>query len=360
MDKNPLSPKIEESWTLPGAYYSDLEKYERGKEQYFLNSWQFIGDSNLVKVPGQVYPFTFLPGSIDEPLVLSRDTRDELHLVSNVCTHRGMIVCEGAGNERFLRCRYHGRRFGLDGKFQHMPEFESVCNFPSESDHLKSFELNSWDHLLFTSLSEKYSFRDYFSPMLDRLSWLPINEFRHDPSNSRDYLVRAHWALYVDNYLEGFHIPFIHASLNDVLSYDDYHTELFEHGNLQLAEGKSDEGVFELPPSSPDYGKRISAYYYWFFPNMMFNFYPWGLSINVIKPLGIGLTKVSFIRYVWDESKIGEGAGAELDRVEREDEQVVELVQQGLKSRFYKAGRFSPRREIGTHQFHLMLRDRLN
>jgi choline monooxygenase len=92
---------------------------------------------------------------------------------------------------------------------------------------------------------------------------------------------------------------------------------------------------------------------------MMFNFYPWGLSINVVKPMGIGLTKVSFIRYVWDETKISEGAGAELDRVEREDEQVVELVHKGLKSRVYTQGRFSPRREIGTHQFHRLLASRL-
>jgi choline monooxygenase len=240
-----------------------------------------------------------------------------------------------------------------------MPEFENVCNFPSDSDHLKGFPLEKWGLLLFTSLGATLPFSEVFAPMLERLNWLPLNEFRHDPVNSRDYLVRSHWALYVDNYLEGFHIPFIHASLNEVLSYDDYHTELFEHGNLQLAESKGDEGVFDLPTSSPDYGKKISAYYYWFFPNMMFNFYPWGLSINVVKPMGIGLTKVSFIRYVWDETKISEGAGAELDRVEREDEQVVELVHKGLKSRVYTQGRFSPRREIGTHQFHRLLANRL-
>jgi choline monooxygenase len=350
---------ITQAWTLPGDYYSDEQTYQQGKESYFAKSWQFIGDIGLAKVPGQVFPFEFMPGLIEEPMVLTRDTNDKLHLISNVCTHRGMVVCEGAGNERFLRCRYHGRRFGLDGKFQHMPEFENVCNFPSDSDHLKGFPLEKWGLLLFTSLGATLPFSEVFAPMLERLNWLPLNEFRHDPVNSRDYLVRSHWALYVDNYLEGFHIPFIHASLNEVLSYDDYHTELFEHGNLQLAESKGDEGVFDLPTSSPDYGKKISAYYYWFFPNMMFNFYPWGLSINIVKPMGIGLTKVSFIRYVWDESKISEGAGAELDRVEREDEQVVELVHKGLNSRVYTRGRFSPRREIGTHQFHRLLANRL-
>jgi choline monooxygenase len=91
----------------------------------------------------------------------------------------------------------------------------------------------------------------------------------------------------------------------------------------------------------------------------MLNFYPWGLSINVIRPVGPALTKVSFIRFVWDASKIAHGAGAELDRVEREDEQVVELVQRGIHSRFYSRGRFSPKREQGTHQFHRMLAEKL-
>ena len=48
-------------------------------------------------------------------------------------------------------------------------------------------------------------------------------------------------------------------------------------------------------------------------------------------------------------------AGEELDRVEREDEEIVELVQKGLRSRLYKRGRYSPEREKGTHQFHRML-----
>lgn len=351
-----VDPVIEKAHTLPGSYYRDGEAHEAGKDRYFAPSWQFIGDVGQAKVPGAVAPVELLPGHLDEPLVLTRDAHDELRLLSNVCTHRGMKVCEGAGNERFLRCRYHGRRFGLDGKFQHMPEFENVEGFPCAADDLRQVSLAQWGPLLFAALEPAQSFEETMRPMLERLSWLPLHEFRHDPANSRDYLVRAHWALYVDNYLEGFHIPFIHAGLNAVLDYENYDTHLFESGNLQLAEG---EKGFDLPPSSPDYGRSISAYYYWFFPNLMMNFYPWGLSINVVKPMGMELTKVSFIRYVWREDRVEEGAGAALDRVEREDEVVVELVHQGLKSRFYRDGRFSPRREIGTHQFHRLLAERL-
>ena len=359
-DKLSVHEDVAQAWTLPSAFYKNPAYFEQSKERIFARSWQWFGDTDMAKVPGQLSPFTLLEGVLDEALVLTRDTKDKLHLLSNVCTHRGMQVVEGNCNERFLRCRYHGRRFGLDGKFQSMPEFEGVCNFPAPSDDLTKIPFGTWGPWLFCSLDPVCPFEEFLKPMADRLSWLPLNEFRYDPTRQREYLVKANWALYCDNYLEGFHIPFIHASLNAVLDYGNYHVELFRYGTLQLAEAADGEDSFELPQSSPDYGKKISAYYYWLFPNMMFNFYPWGCSINVVRPIAHDLMKVTFIPYVWLEERRGTGAGSELDRVEREDEAVVELVQKGVQSRFYDRGRYSVARETGTHHFHRLIAEALS
>jgi choline monooxygenase len=91
----------------------------------------------------------------------------------------------------------------------------------------------------------------------------------------------------------------------------------------------------------------------------MFNVYPWGISINVVRPLAVDRTKVSFLSYVWDASRLDRGAGAALDRVEREDEVIVENVQRGVRSRLYERGRFSPTREQGVHQFHRLIAEAL-
>jgi choline monooxygenase len=104
-----------------------------------------------------------------------------------------------------------------------------------------------------------------------------------------------------------------------------------------------------------DHGKKVAAYYYWVFPNTMFNFYPWGVSVNLVQPLGPDRTRVSFRTYVHDASRLDRGAGSGLDKVELEDEEVVEGVHKGIRSRFYKAGRFSPTREQGVHHFHSLL-----
>ena len=163
--------------------------------------------------------------------------------------------------------------------------------------------------------------------------------------------------MYCENYLEGFHIPYVHNSLNAALDYSGYKTELFRFSNLQTGIGKSGEDCFDLPEDSTDFGQNISAYYFWVFPNVMFNFYPWGLSINIVKPLKPNLTKVSFLNYVWKEDLLNKGAGAELDKVEREDEAIVENVQRGISSRSYDRGRYSVTRETGTHHFHRLISD---
>ncbi len=351
----PIDPDITKAATPPSWAYRDAEFYILAREKIFARSWQFIGDVNLAKVPGQVSPFTLLEGCLDEPLLLVRDRDDRLHCISNVCTHRGMLVCEEGGVENHLRCRYHGRRFGLDGKFVSMPEFEATANFPSKTDDLAHVQLAQWGPFLFAALDPMCSFDEWIGPMRERIGWLTINECKLDASRSRDYLVACNWALYCENYLEGFHIPYVHAGLTGALDYDAYRTELHRYSNVQIGVGRGGDAVLTPPNDSPDAGKSIAGYYFWLFPNLMFNVYPWGISVNVVRPLGVERTRVSFLAYVWDPSKLEAGAGASLDRVEREDEAIVEAVQKGLHSQLYTRGRYSPTREQGTHHFHRLL-----
>ena len=346
---------IRRAWTLPADVYWDPAYYERARRRIFARSWQFIVDTDRLKVPGQIFPWTMLEGCLDEPLLLTRDARDRLHCLANVCTHRGNLLVEGEGHAQVLRCRYHGRRFALDGRFLSMPEFEEVEGFPSEADNLPRVPFGTWDKFLFAGLEPAFPLDELIGPMRERLAWLPLHEFVFDPANSRDYLVRANWALYCDNYLEGFHIPYVHTGLAGALDYGAYRTETYRYANLQLGIAAGAEDAFDLPPTSPDHGERVAAYYYWLFPNLMFNFYPGALSINVVQPLGPDRTKVSFLSYVQGPTGGYRGAGAAIDRVEREDEDIVEKVQKGVRSRFYDRGRYSPRRESGVHHFHRLV-----
>ena|ERR1700741_4964874 len=350
-----IDPNIAKAKTIATDYYLDPEYYELSKEKIFARSLQFAGDTDKVKEAGAAYPFILLKNYMDEPLVLTRDKENRLHCLSNVCTHRGNLLVYEPCKLHKVVCKYHGRQFSLQGKFESMPQFKEVENFPAEADHLHELPLFQWGKLLFASLDKGIKPEEFFGDMKKRLEWFPMDQLNFRQDLSKDYSVKANWALYCENYLEGFHIPFVHAGLNAVLDFSEYTTEVFRYSNLQLGIAKEGELSFDLPASSPDHGKNIAAYYFWVFPNMMFNFYPWGLSINHIQPIGISETRVSFYTYVTDESKLNMGAGSGLDSVELEDEEVVENVQKGIRSRFYTYGRYSVTREQGTHHFHSLL-----
>ena len=83
-------------------------------------------------------------------------------------------------------------------------------------------------------------------------------------------------------------------------------------------------------------------------------------SLRCTYGISYSLTKVSFRSFVYDESKLNRGAGNQLQKVEEEDEFVVENVHNGLRSAFYKAGRFSTTREQGVHHFHKLISEFMN
>ena len=130
---------------------------------------------------------------------------------------------------------------------------------------------------------------------------------------------------------------------------------MFEGGVLQIGIASEGEPFLEIPEGSPDYGKKIAAYYWWLFPGLMLNIYPWGVSVNIVVPEAVDKTRVIYQGYVTDPEMLGQGAGGDLDKVEIEDQFVVEGCLRGIRSTAYDRGRYSPKMERGVHHFHRML-----
>ena len=346
--------------TLQGEFYASKENFNIALEKIFSRNWQFITDDGQLKENRSAFPFQFLGDLLPEPLVLINN-KGTINCFSNVCTHRGnILIKEPTTIKKHITCGYHGKQFTACGKFKFMPKTQGMQNFPSPQDDLPEVAVAKWRQFIFSSLAPAFEFEELIKDVEERIGWMPIEKFKCREDLSKDYYVKANWALYCDNYLEGFHIPFIHADLNAILDFANYDVETFKYSNLQLAIASDDDICFDLPEDSKDHGKKIAAYYFWLFPNLMLNFYPWGLSVNIITPISENETKVQFRSYVWDESKLDSGAGADLDKVELEDEEIVQQVQKGVASRFYKHGRFSPTMEKGVHHFHTLISDFIN
>ncbi len=360
-----IQEQIAKASTLPRDFYTSSQAWDLVREQIFANAWHWLGDSKTL-LPNSNYlqPLSLLPNYLDEPLLLTRGAEEQRYCLSNVCTHRANLLLQEARPMHAvqkIRCSYHGRRFDVDGRFISMPEFEQTEKFPAPCDHLPRLPLYS-DPLgcLWASLSQEplYPIADVWAWILQRIDFLPLSRAQLAPDSVQNYSVRAHWALYCDNYLEGFHIPYVHPALNNSLDYSQYATHLHPNASLQIGyadENAEESSYFKLPAGHIDAGKRIAAYYFWLFPNVMINVYTWGVSLNIVQPQSPSLTNVHFCSYVWDEKLRQIGAGGDLHQVEMEDEKIVEAAQKGINSRLYTQGRFSPTQERGVHHFHRLL-----
>ena len=324
--------------SLHSDFYTKEECFDLSLSKILSKSWQLAcHKSDLLK--DNIYPFTFLEDTINEPMVIAKSD-DRISSFTNVCTHRGHIINQKKCFRKRMKCDYHGRTFNLDGTMNSMPGFENVRNFPSDRDNIKSFPIIDWNDFIFTSLNPSININDILKDITDRVKNFPFEKISFSEKYSKVYNLDANWALYCENYLEGLHVPFVHRELNNEIDLKTYKTKLLKNGVLQYTDNKNNE---------------IYAYYYWIFPNLMFNFYDWGLSVNIVEPISSNKTRIKFLSFITKDSEQLNKKIKELDIVELEDEKVVLNVQKGVQSQFYKNGRYSAEYEKGTHHFHRLI-----
>lgn len=346
--------------TLAADYYCTDRVWQAQKKKLFPRSFQVLPPR--LRTSSRWSPYTLLPRCLNAHLLFppsSMTSTEPPFALSNVCTHRGAVLYDAPfESSKTLRCPYHGRSFNTRGQCLAMPGFESVKNFPQTEDHLPRLPIHRWHFLDFIALTDPlWAFDDWVAPLEERLGFLPLQDFVFSEAHSRSYPLAANWMLYCDNYLEGLHIPYIHPALFKALDFKGYETHNLPCGVLQIGLASEDEVAFDLPPDHPEAGKRVAAFYFWLFPNLMLNFYPWGLSLNRIAPLGLAQTEVEYFVWIHRPELMDAGAGGDIDTTEKEDHSVILSVQQGLQSPLYHRGTYAPEMEKGVRLFHQLLQD---
>src|SRR5262249_21775159 len=219
-------------------------------------------------------------------IVRGADAR--LRALSNVCRHRAGPIAAGEGSCQAFRCGYHGWSYALDGRLVNTPEFDGVENFHKEEQSLPEFRLQSWLGLLFVNLDPSAPpFIETLEDLPERLASRGLESMR--PATRKSWIVGCDWKVYVDNYLEGYHIPIVHPSLMKELDYARYVTETKRCYSLQHSPIR-ESGPGRLKRSSAD----DEALYFWMYPNLMLNVYPDNFSTNLILPLPAGQRVAGF------------------------------------------------------------------
>lgn len=349
---------ISQAWTLPSVAYTDDAIFVAEKEKIFSRTWQVVGHSSQVAAPGDYFT-TELAG---EPLVLVRDGAGKLRGFYNVCRHRAGPPAEGCGSRKLLRCGYHGWTYDLDGSLLSATEIEGVQGFRPEDFALIPVRAEEWFNLVFVNLDPQASpLRDTLGELLKQADKFPFTQMKL--FERRTYGMKCNWKTYVDNYLEGYHLPSVHPGLNRELDYNAYTVEPYSQHVRQFSPIRGAQPGDTTPRRYQEAREDLTTDYFWIFPNWMLNCYPDNVSLNIVLPLGPERSLAIFEWYLPPELPGSPAARASVefsDQIQIEDVAICEIVQKNLRSRSYSRGRYSVKQEKGVHAFHRMYCERMN
>jgi choline monooxygenase len=345
-----VSTSIEEASTLPSKYYVEPDFLADEKRKIFWRTWQIAARSEQVRMPGDYVTLDLL----GEPLLIVRDSKGELRGFYNVCRHRAGPPAHGCGSRKVLRCGYHGWTYGLDGQLLNAPEMEGVKDFCAEELRLRPVQVSEWESQVFVNLD------CHAEPLLSSLRELPGQMAKYKfgemyLAGRREYRMNCNWKVYIDNYLEGYHLPSVHPSLNRELDYNAYVTTLFEKHSIQASPIRGPENEANVERRYKQASGDMSAEYFWIFPNWMLNCYPDNVSLNIVLPTGPE-TCIAVFEWYFPKGRMtsAEETMRFSDEIQMEDGHICETVHHNLKSQSYESGRYSVKQEKGVHHFHVM------
>jgi len=348
----PMDP--DNAYTLPTFMYLKEDILALENKTILEKSWQLVGHTSQLKKPGD----HIIADISNKPIIVVRNKNNQLNAFINVCRHRGGPLAYENGHSSMLVCKYHGWTYSLDGELKVAPEMESTPNFDICQFHLPKVRMAVWQDLIFVNLNPESnvpSIENILQGISENI--LPIRLDQMQYSHRDLYHIKCNWKVYMDNYLEGYHLPMVHPELNKLLDYRSYQTTLHNWYSYQFSP------LEKVDNPSNFYGQG-KAHYYCVFPNMMLNIMPGRLQTNLITPINATETIVAFDYYYTDlesatTKKFIQQDLALSDEIQQEDIQICEQVQKGLQSGSYEKGRLNMKREKGVLHFQELLRQQL-
>ena len=350
-----VESEIAIAWTLPAVLYTDPDVFAAEREKIFFRTWQVVGRASQVANPGDY----FTAELAGEPLLCVRGSDGKLRGFYNVCRHRAGPPAEGCGSRKLFRCGYHGWTYDLDGSLLSATEIEGVKGFRAEDFSLEPIRIEEWFNLVFVNLDSQGP------PLRQTLGELPRQTEKFSFTEMklferRTYDMKCNWKTYVDNYLEGYHLPSVHPGLNRELDYNAYAVEPHANYVRQFSPIRGAQPGDTNPRRYQEAREDLTTDYFWIFPNWMLNCYPDNVSLNIVLPLEPERTLAIFEWYLLEKDHSSPAAKASVqfsDQIQIEDVGICETVQKNLRSRSYSRGRYSVTQERGVHAFHRMYAD---
>ena len=340
---------------LPQQYFVSPQVFAQEEDRIFSTHWLCVGHQSQLPNSRDY----FVQEVAGESLIIVRDQTENIRGYYNVCRHRGTRICEEASGRfgEVIRCPYHAWSYSLDGSLVGAPHMDAVDGFDKADYSLHAIPLALWEGFIFVNLDPNcVPLPKAFAPLSGKFTHWNLPQLRS--ARRIEYTVCANWKLIFENYSECYHCPLVHPALSKLTPYDSAENDLCEGpflgGFMPITKGNSltvSGNACALPVGDIRTEDHHRVFYYSIFPNMLLSMHPDYVMVHQIWPQS---PHRSAIRCDWffNPDAFGRADFHPEDAIEfwditnRQDWHVCELSQQGIASRAYQPGPYSPRESI--------------
>jgi Rieske 2Fe-2S family protein len=342
--------------TLARQYFVSPDVFAQEREKIFSKQWMLVGHQSQIAKAGDY----FVQEVAGESVIIVRDKNGKVHGFYNVCRHRGTRLCEEKNGRlsAAIQCPYHAWTYGIDGRLIGAPHMDDVPGFDKADYSLHGVNLALWEGFIFVNLAdEPSSLEEWFAPLAGKFAHWNMSILRS--AKRIEYDVRANWKLIFENYSECYHCPGVHPTLAKLTPYDSAENDLSEGpflgGFMPITKGHSltmsgNACALGVTDEAEEEEKH-RVFYYSIFPNMLLSMHPDYVMVHQLWPQSPERTLILcdwfFNPEAFDRADFHPEDAIEFwDMTNKQDWHVCELSQQGIASRAYQPGPYSPRESI--------------
>ncbi len=366
----------------PEAYRSEAY-FSVEQEQVFAGGWVAVAARAEVATPGQAVVRTVAGRSV----IVTMNADGELRAFLNVCRHRGSRLVRKDGELRGnkIRCPYHAWAYDLDGACIGTPMFEGssipddlkpafdmsdVKAFDRADYSLFDVRVEAWGPLVLVTLDpDAMPLDTWLGDLAERLAGFGLDDW--GVRARRDYDIAANWKLIAENFMEYYHLPWVHPELMKVSRLQDHYrfqgAGMYTGMTTTPVSGDENSVWLDLPPHDGVVGAdRVSGRFMLLFPNAAISVLPNHCFLMILEPLAPDHTLERTLLLTHPQTMESAGSTEALaglvdfwDEVNSEDITIVEDVQRGISTPEYQGGRMCYRFEEPVHRFQNMVIDRM-
>ena len=338
---------------LDASVYIDRDHFEREQRALFERLPLLLAPSALLPE----FNTAIAHDGYGVPLIISRDGDGQVHVMANICRHRGTRLLETAEvvSSKRIVCPYHAWTYGSNGDLLAIPRADSLPGIDKADRPLMRFPcVESGGFIWFSRNAEAdFTHVEALTEDMDAFGMAGLHLYQR-----KTHQVASNWKQVMDAFLESYHVQRLHADTIAQFFTDGIAAADFIGPHQRAVVGRADY-LAKVDPDDWGALRRVLTYTYAFFPTSILIVSPDYINLLVVMPQTVGTCLVEDFMLIpeppltaeaedhwrrsWELLDGGTFAG--------EDFRAAELCQRGIESGLVKTITVGSL-EAGIAEFH--------